>query len=186
MKRAYLLFAAVFVLCLGAVGVPAQVFDSSHPGTGPVTKTRHRPDGITAPVPKLIPGAHSVFLSNAGSDAGLFPHPFSGTDDRGYARFVEAMTASKRFTIASEPRDADLVLEFQLLAPMGPLGNDKSKGTTDPLPEFKLTVYDRASHYILWSLMQTIDPANLQKTHDKNFDDALDELVKRFLDLAQK
>ena len=52
--------------------------------------------------------------------------------------------------------------------------------TTDPLPTFKLTIYDRPTHYVLWTISQTIDPANLQKTHDKNFDTALDSVVQQF------
>jgi len=54
-------------------------------------------------------------------------------------------------------------------------------GASDPLPTFKLTVFDRPTHYVLWTVSQTIDPANLQKTHDKNFDDALSSLLQQLL-----
>jgi hypothetical protein len=39
-------------------------------------------DASAAPVPPAIFSAKKVFLSNAGSDSGLFPHPFSGSQDR--------------------------------------------------------------------------------------------------------
>jgi hypothetical protein len=43
---------------------------------------------------------------------------------------------------------------------------------------FRLVVWDRKTHYVLWALTQSIEQANLQKTHDRNFDDALAQLVK--------
>jgi hypothetical protein len=45
---------------------------------------------------------------------------------------------------------------------------------------FRLVIYDAKTHYILWALTESIDPANLQKTNDKNFDDALVNLTEDF------
>jgi hypothetical protein len=39
-------------------------------------------------------------------------------------------------------------------------------------------ILDRRSHYILWALTESILPANLQKTHDKNFDDVVTTLAQ--------
>ena len=36
------------------------------------------PEAQEAPVPSAISTAKKVFISNAGADSGLFPHPFSG------------------------------------------------------------------------------------------------------------
>jgi len=74
----------------------------------------------------------------------------------------------------------------KLLAPTGPKDPDKQKGASEPVPEFRLTVYDRKSHYILWTLTRSIGVALLQKTHDRNFDDALSGLLQDFLQLAGK
>jgi hypothetical protein len=41
----------------------------------------------TASVPPAIVAAKKVFVSNAGSDSGLFPHPFSGGPDCAYNQF---------------------------------------------------------------------------------------------------
>jgi hypothetical protein len=82
--------------------------------------------------------------------------------------------------LVDDPVDADLVLEIQLNAPNGPAGADKTKGASDPVPEFRLTVFDRKTHYILWTLTQSIDGAYKQKTHDRNFDEALSALVLEF------
>jgi len=77
----------------------------------------------------------------------------------------------------SSPAEADLVFELQLSAPNGPSNADKSKGASDPLPMFRLVIYDRPTHYVLWALTESIAPAEKQKTHDHNFDEALANLV---------
>ena len=163
---------------MAAPGVRAQ--QPVHVPMGPTsnpTKAANRPQGVNAPVPPLLTAGRKVFLSNGGADAGLFPHPFTGTQDRAYAYFYKALAGSKRFEMVQSPAEADLVLEIQLTPPNGPLGDNKVKGTSDPLPTFKLTVYDRPTHYVLWTVTQTVDQAERQGTHDKNFDAALDSLL---------
>jgi hypothetical protein len=139
----------------------------------------NRPEGINSPVPALLLNARKVFISNGGADAGLFPHPFTGTQDRAYAFVYHALSAGKRFQVVASPADADIVLQIQLLAPLGPLGDNKQKGTTDPEPTFKLTVFDRPTHYIVWTLTQTVDQALRQETHDANFDAALTSILSQ-------
>ena len=138
------------------------------------------------PVPPAIPAAKTIFVSNAGADSGLFPKPFSGDTSRAYSQFSAALKDTAQFQLVSDPSDADLVLELQLLAPTGPKDPDKQKGTSEPVPEFRLTVYDRKSHYILWTFTQSIGVALLQRTHDRNFDQAISALLQQFLELAGK
>jgi len=140
----------------------------------------------TAGVPPAIRSANNVFISNAGAERGLFPRPFSGTPDRAYTQFVSGLKAAGHHHLVTDPSDADLVLELQLIAPAGPTNANKQKGASDPLPEFRLTIYDRKSHYILWTLTESIGVANLQKTHDRNFDQALSALLLDFQQLADK
>jgi len=130
-----------------------------------------------APVPALLVNAKKVFISNAGADSGLFPHPFSGDPDRAYNQFYADMSSWGRYQLVSTPGEADLVFELQLSAPNGPSNADKSKGASDPLPMFRLVIYDRPTHYVLWALTESVAPAEKQKTHDHNFDEALAELV---------
>jgi hypothetical protein len=129
------------------------------------------------PVPTGLTNARKVFVSNAGSDVGLFPHPFSGTQARPYDEFYAAVKALGRYELVSDPAQADLVLELRLLAPSGPADPNKVKGASDPLPGFRLVVYDGKTHFVLWALGESIEGANLQKTHDHNFDEALAVLV---------
>jgi hypothetical protein len=130
-------------------------------------------DVAKAPVPPALGTAKTVFVSNAGADSGLFPHPFSGRADRGYDQFYAMVKNWGRFELVNDPGQADLVFELQLHAPNGPQNADKTKGASDPLPMFRLTILDRKTHYVLWALSESIERANLQKTHDHNFDDAL-------------
>jgi hypothetical protein len=127
----------------------------------------------SAPIPSALMKAKKVFISNAGADSGLFPHPFSGGSDRAYNQFYTSMQALGRYELVANPAEADLVLELQLTAPNGPQNADKTKGASDPLPMLRLVIFDGPTHYILWALTESIYPANLQKTHDHNFDEAL-------------
>lgn len=131
-----------------------------------------------APVPAALYTAKTVFISNAGADSGLFPEPFSGNPDRAYREFYANVQGLDRYDLVANPADADLVFELQLTAPNGPANANKVKGASDPLPMFRLVIYDRTSHYILWTLTQTIQVAVLQKTHDRNFDTALEMLIE--------
>ncbi len=138
------------------------------------------------PVPPGILSAKTVFVSNAGADSGLFPEPFSGDPSRGYTEFYTDLKATGQFDLVSDPSNADLVLELQLTAPYGPTNANKQNGTSDPLPMFRLVIFDRKTHYALWTLTESVEVALLQKTHDRNFDTALLVLVDRFLALAGK
>jgi hypothetical protein len=138
------------------------------------------------PVPPAIRAAKKIFVSNAGADIGLFPHPFSGDPDRGYGQFYAALKATGNYDLVGDPAQADLVLELRLTAPYGPSNADKQKGASDPLPMFRLVIYDARTHYVLWALTEAIDLAYLQKSHDRNFDDALAAILLDFETLSGK
>ena len=128
-------------------------------------------------VPPALLAAKTVFISNAGADSGLFPSPFSGDPDRAYQEFYTIVQSWQRYRLVTDPSQADIVLELRLTAPNGPQSPNKSTGASDPLPMFRLVIYDRSTHYTLWALTESIERANFQKNHDKNFDVALEELT---------
>ncbi len=156
-----------FVACLGVV-VPLSEIALLAQQLAPIA---------IAPVPQLLLSAKKVFISNAGADSGLFSHPFTGDPDRAYNQFYANVVSWGRYQLVASPAEADLVFELQLTAPNGPANADKQKGASDPLPMFRLVIYDRPTHYVLWALTESIEPATLQKTHDHNFDEALATLV---------
>jgi hypothetical protein len=158
--------AALFVAQAAAAQMPAY----SEPG----------------PVPAAIAAAKTIFISNAGSDSGLFPEPFTGDQDRPYTEFAAALKAKGIFVLVDDPSQADLVLELRLTAPYGPSNPNKQHGTSDPLPMVRLVVYDRKTHYVLWAITHSIEVAYLQKTHDRNLDEALSAVLTQFLQIAGK
>lgn len=138
------------------------------------------------PVPPALMSARTIFVSNAGSDSGLFPQPFTGDPDRPYTEFFQALRATGDFMLVADPAQADLVLELRLTAPYGPSNPDKQYGASDPLPMFRLVIYDGKTHFVLWTITRSVDVAILQKTHDKNFDLALSDILDGFLEIAGK
>jgi hypothetical protein len=91
--------------------------------------------------------------------------------------------------LVSAPSEADLVLELQLASPSGSthsMETNKVNGAADPVPMFRLLVYDRKTHYVLWAFTQSIEIAYKQKTHDHNFDDALTAILLEFESLTGK
>ncbi len=144
----------------------------------PSARSQQTPQVGPAPVPPALLVAKKVFISNAGADSGLFPHPFSGDPNRPYNQFYAAVQGIGRYELVPEPQEANLILEIQLIAPYGPTNANKQKGAPDPLPMFRLRIFDRKTHYILWTLTESIAAANLQKTHDRNYDEALSALAQ--------
>jgi hypothetical protein len=145
-----------------------------------ITGVAQQPKPGPGPVPPAISAARRIFVSNAGADSGLFPEPFSGDPDRGHNQFFAALKATGQFDLVPDPSDADLVLELQLIAPNGPSSGNKQNGASDPVPMFCLRIYDRKTHYILWTITASIEVALLQKTHDRNFDQALQSILFDF------
>jgi hypothetical protein len=142
-----------------------------------------------APIPTAILAAKTIFISNAGADSGLFPSPFSGDPNRGYNQLYAGLKAAGQYQLVTDPALADLILELQLTSPNGStrsMNANKVNGASDPVPMFRLVVYDRKTHYLLWAFTESIEIAYLQKTHDHNFDDALTNILVDFEALAGK
>jgi hypothetical protein len=122
------------------------------------------------PIPPPILAAKKIFVSNPGDASSLF----SGGPNRAYSEFYAALKAAGQFELVGDPSNADLVLEIQIAYP----------GTSNDT--LRLTIYDRKSHYVLWTLSVSINPAGLQKSRDREFDAALSALVVNFETLAGK
>jgi hypothetical protein len=155
--------------------------------TSAAARAQMAPYSQAGPLPPTLRLAHSIFVSNAGSDSGLFPEPFSGDPDRAYTEFYGALKQSGQFQLVNTPSSADLVLELQLTAPYGPFRTSssdsitlKASGTSNAVPMFRLVIYDSKTHFILWTITQSVDFAALQKNHDRNFDAALTAVLHQF------
>lgn len=54
-----------------------------------------------------------------------------------------------------------------------------------PQPQFRLQIYDRKTHYVLWTLTQPVEYAVMQGSHDRNFDNAILQLADNFEALGE-
>ena len=122
------------------------------------------------PVPPAILAAKKIFLSNSGFSSTVY----SGGQNRAYNQFYAALQGSGFFEMAGDPSDADLVLEIQF-------------ANSGPGPDiFKLLIYDRKTHFLLWTLLEPITMCTRQRSCDTNYDDALLVLLLNFEKLAGK
>jgi hypothetical protein len=135
-----------------------------------VTALAQRPIPLSGPVPPAIHAAKKIFLSNAVDISGNY----SGGPTRAYDMFYAALKANSQFEMVSDPSDADLVLELHIVH-----ANSLSA-------IFKLVIYDCKSHYVLWTLSESVDLAQLQSNRDSNFDKALSALIGDFQTLTGK
>jgi hypothetical protein len=60
---------------------------------GVMTNAQQPAPLAVAPVPPQLLNAKKVFISNAGADSGLFPHPFTGDPDRAYNEFYAGVVS---------------------------------------------------------------------------------------------
>jgi hypothetical protein len=44
----------------------------------------------------------------------------------------------------------------------------------------RLVIYGRRTHYVLWAFTESVDAAILQKTHDRNLDQAITRIAGDF------
>ena len=129
------------------------------------------------PIPPAIQAAKKIFVSNSGADSSLYAggfRPYSGDQNRSYNQFFAALKTTGQFEMSSDPSDADLVLELGITD----LGSQGSA--------FRLVIFDRKSHYVLWTLSSWISPGNPLKNRDRNFDDALNSLIREFQAITGK
>jgi hypothetical protein len=100
---------------------------------------------------------------------------------------TKALRATGEFTLVSEPAQADLIL-VRFVSPIGPYSGAiapiERTWEGNPLPMFRLVIYDRKTHYILWTCTQSVEYAVMQKSHDKNFDAAVSAILQQFLQVA--
>jgi len=133
--------------------------------------TAQQPAG-TAPMPAQILNAKAVFISNTGS----IPYNISGGSNRLYVSFYQQMQAAGSFRIVNDPKKADLTLEPRYFSTLNFLNT----------PEVQLSIYDPATHVLLWTLNQSIEPCALRKACDRNLDSALTSLAMQVMQLRSQ
>jgi len=121
------------------------------------------------PIPAKILQAKTVFISNA---------LYAEKDEMlSYQSFYRRLEATNRYVLVDDPAKADLVMEMRYALP-----HETETGET----EIRLAIYDRPTHYLLWSINLSIKMANRRITHLKNVDQAAADLVQKLTSLGKQ
>ena len=118
---------------------------------------------LAAPVPEQLITAKKVFVSNAGADGiALRSLRVWGDENLPYNLFYAKLKNLGRYEIVDSPNKADLVFEIRCL-------------TLEP--EFEVKIFEARTHFLLWSLGESIGGALRKSSVEKNLDRAMTALV---------
>lgn len=129
----------------------------------------------SAHVPSQILSATRAFISNAGSasfgsEASFRLTRFSGTPDRFYNQFYDAMKRWGHYELAGAPADADLAYEVRFISPI------VDQHTRDDFvydPQLTVTIVDPKTRVTLWALTEHVATSGDRAENDASFDRAV-------------
>lgn len=162
MGDAMLRIAKLGIFCIALVSMFASV---------PALKAQQAKETPAAPVPAQILTAKKVFISNAGN---LMGEPYQPYDE-----FYAAMKSWGRYELVAAPADADLVFEIRFTA----LALEDSKEFAI-YPQLELAIVDVKTHFRLWTITKDVESARLESNREKNFNQAMANLVEDVKKLA--
>jgi hypothetical protein len=122
---------------------------------------------VAAPVPIQILTGKKVFISNGISTAA------ADVPNLPYNEFYANMKAWGRYELVATPADADLVFELRYVS-----------DPPSPYFELRLAIRDPKTRTVLWSFIDSVDPAAREVTRRKNFEQAMTKLVQDVKTLA--
>jgi hypothetical protein len=129
-----------------------------------------------APLPTQILSAKRIFISNSPGDFA----PDGDFGDYGPYRPYNDFYASFKdwgyYELVSRPADADLVFEIQFV--------ERPVASNTNSPQFLLTIVDPKTRIPLWWIAQTIQRGNRASTSEKNYEQAMANLVDDVKKLA--
>ncbi|MDP9052620.1 MAG: hypothetical protein M3O31_18155 [Acidobacteriota bacterium] len=111
-----------------------------------------------APVPAQIAAAHTVFLSNAGTDTSF---PIDAT--QAYNDVYKALQTWGRYQLVASPDKADLIFQLRGVSTLSTYGSDDSVYTVNS-PAFQLTMVDPKSSVTLWTITSPVALAGSKQT----------------------
>lgn len=142
-------------------------------GLIPNSQVQTAAQAAAPPVPEAILSAKTAFISNdMAASADL-----SGGPTRGYNQFYAGVKATGRYELVDDPSKADLILQIQAVP---------SDSIRAGLEGIRLRLYDRKTHFILWTLVRPVGACALKKGCDKNFDIAIDGLIHDLMALNRQ
>jgi hypothetical protein len=159
-------------------------------GSSPLAFAQTPVPTTPAPLPVPIITAKKIFIANAGGEGDPYGElGYRGGSGRTYNEFYSAMKSWGHYELMSDPANADLVFEIGFTiralqsAPGSPLSDPELRSLH---PRFRLVIRDGKTHFLLWTLTEHVELARLQGNRDKNFEQALEALVRQTKQLAAR
>lgn len=123
-----------------------------------------------APVPAQILSARQVFISNA---PGEINTDLDGGPNRNYDQFYAAIKSWQKYQLATSPGGADLVFEISVRRAIPDMHGETRSNF------LQLLIVDPKTNIPLWTIDQEIEDFVRKTTGEKNFNTAMDALVKK-------
>lgn len=128
---------------------------------------------MAAPLPEQLATATSVFISNGGSDTfAIDILKREGNPYQPYNEFYAAMKTWGRYQLATSPMHADLILEMRFTAPISGCGK-----TASYAPQMELTILDGKTHFVLWTIDESVEIAVRIATWERNINEGVTNIV---------
>jgi hypothetical protein len=106
----------------------------------------------TAPVPSQIQQAHTIFLTNSGSDPN-----FPIDETKAFNDIYAALQAWGHYQLVNSPQQADLVFQLRDIAPITDVTGNRGGVYSYTSPAFQLTILDPKSNIALWTITSPVN-----------------------------
>lgn len=149
--------ALVLAVSLGSTTLHAQMNTPAPQADAPAS----------APLPRALTAAHTLFLGNAGDQD-------NADCLRAYNGLYAALSSLGHYRLVDDPAASDLVLElhyeFSLAAGVN--------GGANTPRQFRLILLDPKTHFVLWTLVERTNYAALERNRNKNLDEVIGVLAQ--------
>jgi hypothetical protein len=135
-----------------------------------------------APVPAQILSAKKVFISNVPGELALYPRNAEDDPYRPYNQFYAELRSWGHYELVSAPADADLILEIRLSNRT--MMNNVAQQAEVHQAHLDLTLRDPKTQVALWWLAERLQGANRVATGEKNYNQAMTNLVNNLKKLV--
>ena len=150
---------------------------------GTVAAQQTAPTGLTAaPVPPQIRVAKKVFISNVPGELSYYTNIAEDDPYRTYNEFYASLKSWGYYELVSTPAEADLILEISLSN--RPMMSDALHQQPVHQAHLVLVVRDPRTQVALWWLAERVQQANRPATGEKNYSQAMTNLVNDVRKLA--
>ncbi|AEU38135.1 hypothetical protein [Granulicella mallensis] len=138
------------------------------------------PPGSAVPVQQIV-SAHTVFLSNAGSDPNFPIDPTTSYND-----VSSALQSWGRFQLVNSPEQADLIFQLRGVAPITAVAETSDNVYSITSPAFQLTLVDPRTNINLWTITSPVNLAGEGRALERWTSISITNLISRIKVLSNE